>query len=212
MTVNTTSNRWPLTLLYDAQCAVCSLEMDHLRQRCGDAGHLVFVDITAAGFDAARWDTTQAELMAQIHAVRPDGSHLIGLAALREAYAVAGLGAWLAPTGWRGVRWLSDRAYAAFARHRQRISRAAAAAHRCAAHPACGTPAAPHGGLPGWGLPARATANKEQTMKVLVCGATGAVGRAVVQALHSRGHEVVAASRGGPAWRVDFMAAWLSCA
>lgn len=125
MTGNMDKNRWPLTLLYDAACPVCSLEMDHLRERCGD-GRLAFVDITAPGFAAAAWGSTQAELMARIHGVRPDGSHLIGLPALREAYAAVGLGAWIAPTGWRGAAWLSDRAYEAFARHRQPISRLAA--------------------------------------------------------------------------------------
>lgn len=44
-------------------------------------------------------------------------------------------------------------------------------------------------------------------MKILVCGATGAVGSAVVSALRSRGHAVEAASRGGGGgWRIDFMA------
>ena len=42
-------------------------------------------------------------------------------------------------------------------------------------------------------------------MRVLVCGSSGAVGSAIVQALHSRGHQPVAASRRG-GWRIDFMA------
>jgi predicted DCC family thiol-disulfide oxidoreductase YuxK len=125
MTANNATLRFPLTLLYDAACPVCSLEMDHLRERC-TSGSLRFVDITAPGFSAAAWGTTQAELMARIHGVRPDGTHLIGLAALREAYAAAGLGHWLAPTGWRGVAGVADTAYEQFARHRQRVSRWAA--------------------------------------------------------------------------------------
>jgi predicted DCC family thiol-disulfide oxidoreductase YuxK len=125
MTANNVTDRFPLTLLYDAACPVCSLEMDHLRERCTD-GSLRFVDITAPGFDAAAWATTQAELMARIHGVRPDGTHLVGLAALREAYAAVGLGGWLAPTAWRGLAGPADAAYEQFARHRQRWSRLAA--------------------------------------------------------------------------------------
>lgn len=125
MTAKNATERFPLTLLYDAGCPVCSLEMDHLRERCTD-GSLCFVDITAPGFDSAAWDTTQTELMARIHGVRPDGTHLLGLAALREAYAAAGLGHWLAPTGWRGLAGPADAAYERFARDRQRLSRLAA--------------------------------------------------------------------------------------
>jgi len=42
-------------------------------------------------------------------------------------------------------------------------------------------------------------------VKVLVCGSTGFVGRAVVGALKARGHQVLGASRHGPL-RIDFMA------
>lgn len=118
-------NTVTLTLLYDAACPVCSLEMDHLWER-NSAGHLAFIDITTPGFDAAAYGTTLPELHAQIHGVRPDGSHLIGLAALREAYAAVGLGWVLKPTAWRPLKPLADAGYRVFARHRQSISRAAA--------------------------------------------------------------------------------------
>jgi len=116
---------YPLALLYDAQCPVCSLEMDHLRERCRD-GRLQFVDISRPGFDAARFGLTFEAVDAEIHGIRPDGSVLKGVEVLRLAYAAAGLGWVMRPTGWAPLRPLFDIGYRVFARHRRRISIAAA--------------------------------------------------------------------------------------
>lgn len=114
-------NTYPLTLLYDAACPVCSLEMDHLRARDG-AGRLVFVDIAAPGFDPLPYGVALAELHAEIHAQRPDGSLLRGIEVLRLAYAAVGLGWVLRPTAWAPLRPAFDLAYRLFARHRMAIS------------------------------------------------------------------------------------------
>jgi predicted DCC family thiol-disulfide oxidoreductase YuxK len=119
------SVNFPLTLLYDATCPVCSLEMDHLRER-NHAGALRFVDIAAPGFDPATYGVTLAALNAEIHGVRPDGSLIRGVPVLRLAYTAAGLGWVVRPTGWAPLRPVFDVLYRLFARHRQPISRAAA--------------------------------------------------------------------------------------
>jgi predicted DCC family thiol-disulfide oxidoreductase YuxK len=116
---------YPLTLYYDANCPVCALEMDHLRAR-NDAGKLRFVDIAAPGFDSPLPGVTLAQLDAEIHATRPDGTVLRGVEVLRLAYAAVGLGWVLRPTAWAPLRPLVDVGYRLFARHRRRISRAAA--------------------------------------------------------------------------------------
>jgi predicted DCC family thiol-disulfide oxidoreductase YuxK len=116
---------YPLTLLYDGRCGVCSLEMDHLRER-NDAGQLAFVDIAEPGFDPARWGVTFAEVDALIHGVTPDGRVLRGVEVLRLAYAAVGLGWVMRPTGWGPLRPLADAGYRVFARHRRTISRVAA--------------------------------------------------------------------------------------
>jgi predicted DCC family thiol-disulfide oxidoreductase YuxK len=116
------NTNYPLTLLYDGACPVCALEMDHLRERSQD-GRLVFVDLSAPGFDAVPEGFDLAQLNAEIHAVRPDGSVLKGVEVLRLAYEAAGLGWVLRPTAWPVLRPLFDRGYVVFARHRQRISR-----------------------------------------------------------------------------------------
>lgn len=118
-------NIYPLTLLYDAACPVCSLEMDHLRER-DHAGRLIFIDIAAPGFDASAYGVTPAELDAEIHGRCADGRWLRGLDVLRLAYAAVGLGWVLRPTAAAPLRGLFDLGYRFFARHRRRISRAAA--------------------------------------------------------------------------------------
>ncbi len=117
--------RYPLTLLYDAACPVCALEMDHLRSR-NELGRLVFVDISAPGFDARKYSASCAELDAEIHGICADGTLLRGMQALRQAYAAVGLGWVLWITGVGPARFGFDRVYGVFARHRRKISRVAA--------------------------------------------------------------------------------------
>jgi predicted DCC family thiol-disulfide oxidoreductase YuxK len=116
---------YPLTLLYDGQCPVCSLEMDHLRERSLD-GRLVFVDITQPGFEAARYGVSIEALDAALHGLCADGRMLRGMPVLRLAYDAAGLGWALAPSGWPPLRPLFDAGYRVFARHRRAISSVAA--------------------------------------------------------------------------------------
>ena len=116
---------YPLTIFYDASCPVCALEMDHLHAWDID-GRLVLVDMSAPGFDATPFGLTLAELDAAIHALRPDGSVVRGMAVLRLAYAAAGLGWVLRPSSAAPLRPLFDAGYRLFARHRKPISRALA--------------------------------------------------------------------------------------
>jgi len=118
-------NNYPLTLFYDAACPVCSLEMDHLRERDA-AKRLLFIDIGAPGFDAAAYGVTLQAMNAEIHAKRPDGSMLKGVEVLRLAYEAVGLGWVLRASAWPLLRPAFDVAYSSFARHRIAISSAAA--------------------------------------------------------------------------------------
>jgi predicted DCC family thiol-disulfide oxidoreductase YuxK len=116
---------YPLTLLYDGHCPVCSLEMDELRaQDCHE--RLRFEDISAPGFDAAPWGATAAELDALMHAVDAQGHTWRGVPALRLAYAAVGRGLIWAPTAWPLLAPLFDAGYSLFARNRHGISRTVA--------------------------------------------------------------------------------------
>lgn len=119
------SHVYPLTLFYDADCPVCSLEMDHLRERDRD-GRLRFIDIAQPGFDAAAHGATAEAMDAEIHGLCADGTMLRGVEVLRLAYGAVGIGWVLRPTGWGPLKPLFDAGYRVFARHRRPISRAAA--------------------------------------------------------------------------------------
>jgi predicted DCC family thiol-disulfide oxidoreductase YuxK len=121
--MKTFTQDYPLTLMYDGACPVCNLEMDNLKHR-NTQGLLAFIDIASPGFDALPYGATLAEMNGLIHAVRPDGSLVIGVEVFRLAYGAVGLGQLTAPTAWPLLRPLIDAAYAIFARNRYGFSRA----------------------------------------------------------------------------------------
>ena len=96
--------------------------MSHLADR--DRAHrLAFRDLAVPGNDASRYGVDRAAAMALLHVVRPDGTVLVGMDAIRAVYSTVGRGALLALTGLPGLRALADRAYAVLARHRIAASR-----------------------------------------------------------------------------------------
>jgi len=116
------TDKWKFKLLYDGQCPLCRREANWLMRR-NHAGLLAFEDISAPGFDPSRYGLTREQVMGVMHGIFPDGRVVTRVAAFREAYRCVGLGWLLAPTGWPGLRWVADRAYEGFARHRVRIGR-----------------------------------------------------------------------------------------
>lgn len=112
---------YPLTLLYDGECPLCRVEIARLARRDG-LKRLVMVDITEPGFDASRYGATLDAMRRLIHAVRPDGSLVVGVDVFRLSYGAVGLAPLVAPLTAPGLRPLFERAYAAFARNRYGIS------------------------------------------------------------------------------------------
>ncbi len=126
------TQNFPLTLFYDGGCPLCAFEMDNLRRRAnvvggvgvnGAAAPLVFVDISHPNFDPSICSASPAQMMTAIHGMRPDSTLVVGVPALRLAYQAVGLGALVAPTGWRWLAPIFDWLYALLARYRQPISR-----------------------------------------------------------------------------------------
>jgi predicted DCC family thiol-disulfide oxidoreductase YuxK len=125
-----------ITFLYDGGCPLCLREVAMLRRLDRGRGKLAFDDIAAPGFDAARYGAAQADLMARIHGVLPDGTLVEGVEVFRRAYAAVGFGWLLAPTRWPLVRPLADAAYRWFARNRLRLTGRGEVcdADRCSVH------------------------------------------------------------------------------
>lgn len=110
------------TLLYDRQCPFCRLEVEWLQRR-DRRGRLGAEDITAPGFDPARYGLTVDAVHRRLHGVLPDGTVLEGLPAIRAAWRAVGLGWVMAPTGWPVLRWFADLGYVVFARYRVPLGR-----------------------------------------------------------------------------------------
>lgn len=83
---------------------------------------LQLIDISADDFDPSPYNRTHAQLMGEIHGVTPEGDLITGVEVFRRAYAAVGWGWLLGWTRWPGVRWISDRCYDWFARHRLRLT------------------------------------------------------------------------------------------
>jgi len=118
------SSRRGLVFLYDGSCGICATESARLRRWNRRRDTLSFIDISAESFDPMPYGKPLDELMGRVHAIRPDGAVLVGMDAIRAAYAEVGLGWLLAPTGWPGMRPLFDAGYLWFARNRYSISKA----------------------------------------------------------------------------------------
>ena len=109
-------------VLFDGGCPLCRREAALLRWLDGDRGRLVLEDITAPGFNPARYGASMDQVMGEIYGVLPDGRLVTGMEVFRRAYAAVGLPWLLAPTRWPGVKGIADAAYAWFARNRLRLT------------------------------------------------------------------------------------------
>lgn len=108
---------YPLTIYYDASCALCSAEMRNLQARDRDE-QLRFIDASAEGFTAFPPGTDRKALMTLIHATRADGTTVRGVEVFRLAYTAAGLPVVAKLTRLPGLKALSEAIYPLIARNR----------------------------------------------------------------------------------------------
>ena len=113
---------WKLKLLFDGGCPFCAIEARWMQRR-DRHGQLAFEDISKPDFDAAGYGLTRTQVMGVMHGIYPDGRIITKVEVFRQAYRLIGLGWLLAPTGWPGLRTLSNWCYELFARYRVPLGR-----------------------------------------------------------------------------------------
>ena len=110
-----------ITLLIDAKCPLCAMEMRHLK-RCDQQGRIALVDIHSDEFQQCFPEVALARASAVLHGQLSDGTWLYGLDATHHAWSLVGLGhrtAWLRCSV---LRQVADAAYRMFAKHRRTLS------------------------------------------------------------------------------------------
>lgn len=110
-----------LTIFYDSYCPLCSAEIDQLKTYDSN-NQLSFSDINAADFTQRYPYIDKLEANKLLHGELNNGEMIYGLDVTCLAWTTVGKHRWLAILRWPGVRWISDRAYLFFARHRNTIA------------------------------------------------------------------------------------------
>lgn len=121
-----------LIIFYDGGCPLCVKEMRHLK-KLDERNHIQFENINEADF-AERFPHVNVNVddaNAYLHGQLADGRMIYGLDVTHAAWREVGKGWLIAPLRWPGIRWLADKIYLGFARHRNRISRLLTGQSRC---------------------------------------------------------------------------------
>lgn len=119
MTANTLP-AYPLTVYFDASCAICSAEMSNMKARDA-AGRLQLVDCSPVAFNSG--PAPRDALMAAIHVSDAQGQLFVGVPAIRICRTAVGWSSGSFLLDLPLIAPLADRAYALLARNRYRIPR-----------------------------------------------------------------------------------------
>ena len=109
-------------VFYDGECPLCAREIRMLERLDRNHSRLVFTDIAAPIFSARTVDISFADLMAEIHGRKADGSLVKGVEVFRQLYSAVGFGPLVAITRLWGLRHLLDFGYVRFARNRLKLT------------------------------------------------------------------------------------------
>jgi len=116
---------WTVRMLYDGECALCMKEVNFLMKRDSAAPRrrIDFVDIASDGYRADQNVGIDFETaMAKIHAIRPNGEVLTGIAVFRALYEAVGLGWVYSVTSSPPVERVANAVYDFWAKYRTRVT------------------------------------------------------------------------------------------
>ena len=111
-------------LFFDGRCPVCIREMRLLRRFKGD--RLVLIDIHSSESASYRDNKSSNELLAVLHLKTSDGTWLLGLDAMVQAWSHTRAGWLLRPLRWPLIGAVADRIY-----HRWAARRACRLGYHC---------------------------------------------------------------------------------
>ncbi len=113
---------FPLQLFYDGSCSVCTAKMELFRRK-GDAGRLLFVDVSLPEFDPVPYGITLEAFMHEMHAIDGEQNVYRGVEAFRAIWQAFPASTWYGQLGTLvtlpGVNILARCAYWCFARLRK---------------------------------------------------------------------------------------------
>lgn len=114
----------PLTIYFDASCALCNSEMQNIKLRDTDNA-LILIDCSAPDFDDSSFRAdgiARADMMNCLHARDTNGTWLKGVAAFEVIYRTVRMAAIARMWGHPLIRPLAERAYPWVVRHRHFLS------------------------------------------------------------------------------------------
>jgi predicted DCC family thiol-disulfide oxidoreductase YuxK len=117
---------FPLKVFYDGACIVCATEMQIYRRK-DHGGRLVFIDISAPGFDPVPYGITREEFMRQMYAIDREGTVFRAIDAFRAIWqafpASTFYGVLGALIAFPGITAVARMGYRLFARYRKYLPR-----------------------------------------------------------------------------------------
>ncbi|MFQ3267080.1 MAG: putative DCC family thiol-disulfide oxidoreductase YuxK [Colwellia sp.] len=109
-----------LTIFYDGNCPMCSIEMEHLKKFDKD-NVIILVDIHQKDFETLYPTVIFGDAMKILHGHYNDKT-LLGLEVTHRAWTMVGKGFWVAPLNWPVIKTLSHWVYLGLAKYRHEIS------------------------------------------------------------------------------------------